>query len=153
MAKLAADVDVIVSAVSPRDGGDPIAEAKAVGDAVMAAAKRTGKRLFYVGGAGSLSLPDGRPLAETLPDLYRNEALGLRGVLDRLKTSDLNWTYFSPASVIAPGEKTGKYRLGATTLLLDAEGQSRVSAEDYAHALVDELEHPAHERAQMTIAY
>jgi uncharacterized protein len=150
---LARQADVIVTATSPRGGGDPHQEAKAIGDAAIAAARATGKRLIVVGGAGSLSLPDGRPLAETLPDAYRGEALAMRAVLDSLKASDVNWTFFSPAASIAPGQRTGKYRLGTTTLLSDQNGNSRISAEDYAKALVDEIESPAHERAQMTIAY
>jgi putative NADH-flavin reductase len=70
-----------------------------------------------------------------------------------LKASDINWTFFSPAASIAPGKRTGKYRLGTTTLLSDQKGESRISAEDYARALVDELETRAHLRGQMTIAY
>lgn len=145
--------DVIVSATSPRGGGDPYQEAKAVGNAAIAAARATGKRLIVVGGAGSLNLPDGRPVAETLPAAYRGEALAMRAVLDSLKASDVDWTFFSPPLSIAPGTRTGKYRLGSTTLLSDPGGGSRISAEDYAAALVDEVESPAHERAQMTIAY
>ena len=77
----------------------------------------------------------------------------MRGVLDLLKASDIDWTFFSPAAMIAPGAKTGTYRLGTTTLLADEKGESRISAEDYANALVNELERPAHRRSQMTIAY
>jgi uncharacterized protein len=150
---LAWQADVIVTATSPRGGGDPIAEAKAVGDAAIAAARATGRRLIVVGGAGSLSLPDGRAVAETLPAAYRAEALAMRGVLNSLKASDINLTFFSPAASIAPGKLTGKYRLGTTTLLSDQNGDSRISAEDYAQALVNEVESPAHLRAQMTIAY
>ena len=145
--------DVIVTATSPRGGGDPAAEARAVGDAAIAAARQAGRRLFVVGGAGSLNLPDGRPLAETLPDAYRPEALAMRGVLNSLKASDIDWTFFSPAAMISPGTKTGTYRLGTTTLLSNDKGESRISAEDYADALVNELEQPAHRRSQMTIAY
>lgn len=150
---VARHVDVIISATSPRGGGDPAQEAEAMADAEMAAARATGRRLFVVGGAGSLNLPDGSPLAETLPDAYRGEALAMRGVRDALKASDLDWTFFSPAAMISPGEKTGTYRLGTTTLLSNEAGESRISAEDYADALVTELEQPAHRRSQMTIAY
>jgi uncharacterized protein len=150
---LARDADVIVTAVSPRGGGDPMQEARAVADAAISAARATGHRLIVVGGAGSLNLPDGRPLAETLPPAYRGEALAMRAVRDSLKASDINWTFFSPAASIAPGARTGKYRLGTTVLLSDHNGDSRISAEDYAKALVDEVESPAHQRAQMTIAY
>lgn len=145
--------DVIVLATSPRGGGDPLAEAKAVSDAAIAAARATHKRLVVVGGAGSLNYPDGRRVVDTLPDAYRAEALAMRNFLDALKASDINWTFFSPAFSIAPGAHTGKYRLGTTTLLADAKGDSRISAEDYADALVNELEKPAHVRAQMTVAY
>jgi putative NADH-flavin reductase len=146
-------VDVIVLATSPRGGGDPLAEAKAVSDAAIATARATHKRLVVVGGAGSLNYPDGRRVVDTLPEAYRAEALAMRNFLDTLKTSDINWTFFSPAFSIAPGAHTGKYRVGTTTLLSDAKGDSRISAEDYADALVSELEKPAHIRAQMTVAY
>jgi putative NADH-flavin reductase len=150
---LAKDSDVIVSATSPRGGGDPIKEAKAVGDALIAAAKASGKRVVVVGGAGSLKTADGKAVVDTLPAAYRGEALGMRGVLDSLKASNVNWTFFSPAMSIAPGKKTGKYQLGTTTVLKDAKGDSKISAEDFADALVNELEKPKHERSQMTIAY
>jgi putative NADH-flavin reductase len=153
LAALARDADVIVTATSPRGGGVPSAEARAIGDAAIAAARRAGRRLFLVGGSGSLNLPDGRPLAETLPDAYRPEALAMRGVLNSLKASDIDWTFFSPAAMIAPGTKTGSYRLGTTTLLSNDKGESRISAEDFADALVNELEQPANRRSQMTIAY
>jgi putative NADH-flavin reductase len=153
LAAQAREADVIVTATSPRGGGDPAIEARAVGDSAIAAARQAGRRLFVVGGAGSLNLPDGRPLAETLPDAYRPEALAMRGVLDSLKASDIDWTFFSPAAMISPGSKTGTYRLGTTTLLANEAGESRISTEDYADALVNELEQPAHRRSQMTIAY
>jgi hypothetical protein len=146
-------VDVIVSATSPRGGGDPVQEAKAVGDAEIAAAKATGKRLMVVGGAGSLNTPEGKPVVDTLPARYQGEARGMRNVLDTLKTSDIDWTFFSPAFSIAPGKRTGKYQLGTTTILYDAQKKSAISAEDFAHALVNELEKPAHRKSQMTIAY
>src|SRR5687767_14906187 len=153
LAALARDADVVVTATSPRGGGDPAQAARAVGDSALAAALEVARPLFVVGGAGSLNLPDGRPLADTLPDAYRGEALAMRGVLDSLKASDIDWTFFSPAAMISPGTRTRTYRLGTTTLLSNAAGESRISAEDYANALVNELERPAHRRSQMTIAY
>jgi putative NADH-flavin reductase len=146
-------VDVIVSATSPRGGGDPAQEAKAVSDAEIAAAKATGKRLLVVGGAGSLNTPEGKPVVDTLPARYQGEARAMRNVLDTLKASDIDWTFFSPAFSIAPGQRTGKYQLGTATLLYDAQKKSAISAEDFAHALVNELEKPAHRKSQMTIAY
>ena len=150
---LAKDADVIVTATSPRGGGDPVQEARAVGDAAIAAARASGKRLLVVGGAGSLKMADGKSVADTLPAAYRGEALGMRGVLDSLKASDVNWTFFSPAMSIAPGQKTGKYRLGTSTVIANGKGESRISAEDFAHALVNELETPKYLKSQMTIGY
>ena len=146
-------VDVIVSATSPRGGGDPAAEAKAVGDTEIAVAKATGKRLMVVGGAGSLMLPDGRAVVDTLPKQYQGEARAMKSVLESLKASDIDWTFFSPAMSIAPGKKTSKYQTGTTTVLFDANKKSAISAEDFADALVNELEKPAHKRSQMTVAY
>jgi hypothetical protein len=150
---LARKVDVLVMATSPRGGGDPVAEAKGVGDTAIAVAHDTGKRLFVVGGAGSLDLPDGRRVVDTLPPAYRGEATAMRNVLESLKASDVDWTFFSPAMSISPGPRTAHYRVGTTTVLTDQKGTSRISAEDYADALVNELEKPAHRRSQMTIAY
>lgn len=152
--KLAKKSDVIVLATSPRSTGDPMSEGKALGDSAIATAKASGKRLFVVGGAASLNQPDGTPVMESLPKQFQSgEPLAMRRVLESLKASDIDWTFFSPAFQIKPGEKTGKYRLGTSTLLKDDKGDSRISAEDYAHALVNELENPAYRRSQMTIAY
>jgi putative NADH-flavin reductase len=145
--------DVIVSATSPRGGGDPVKEAKAVGDAEIAAAKASGKRLIVVGGAGSLNTPDGKHVVDLLPAQYQGEARGMRGVLDSLQANDVDWTFFSPAMSISPGKRTTSYQLGTTTVLYDAQNKSAISAEDFAHALVNELEKPAHRKEQMTIAY
>jgi putative NADH-flavin reductase len=153
IASAAEEADVIVMSVSPRSGGDPLQEARQVSDAAMSAAKTTGKRLFYVGGAGSLLLPDGTPVAETLPDEIKPEALAMREVRDQLKNSDLNWTVLCPPAMIQPGEKKGSYRLGSKDLMFNEQGESAISAEDYADAVVNELENPAHLKAQFTIAY
>lgn len=77
----------------------------------------------------------------------------MRAVLDLLKSSPVDWTFFSPAALIEPGAKTGQFRLGHDTLLVDGKGKSRISVEDFASALVDELEIHAHGRQQMTIGY
>ena len=74
-------------------------------------------------------------------------------VLSNLKRSSIDWTYFSPAAFFEPGERIGKFRLGKDDLITDAEGNSRISFADYAIALVDELEKPAHHRERFTIGY
>ena len=65
----------------------------------------------------------------------------------------MDWAYLSPAALLEPGERTGDYRLGADELLVDAEGNSAISMEDLAVALLDEAERPEHHRARFTVAY
>jgi uncharacterized protein len=113
------------------------------------------KRVIIVGGAGSLEAAPGVPLVDVpnFPAEFKGIALAHRNLLPILKESDFDWSYLSPAAFIQPGERTGKFRLGTTRLLSDAKGESRISAEDYAIALVDELENPKHLRQQFTVAY
>jgi putative NADH-flavin reductase len=73
--------------------------------------------------------------------------------LDQLRASELEWTFLSPSRLFAPGERTGKFRLGKDQLLVDHTGRSAISMEDYAIALVDELERPAHVCARFTVGY
>jgi uncharacterized protein len=112
-------------------------------------------RLIVVGGAGSLEVAPGVQLVDTpnFPAEWRPIALAHRDALSILKQSNLDWSFLSPAAFIQPGERTGKFRLGGTQLVTDEEGESRISAEDYAVALVDELENPTHRRQQFTVAY
>jgi len=79
-------------------------------------------------------------LAGVLYDLQKNE-------------KELDWAYFSPAGNIAPGERTGKFRLGKDQLIVDEEGKSNISVEDYAVAMLDEVESPVHHRERFTIGY
>jgi putative NADH-flavin reductase len=83
-------------------------------------------------------------------------AVAHRDALDvfRDAQTDLDWrTYISPAALIEPGERTGKYRVGGERLLSDERGESRISTEDYAVALLDEIENLRHVRQRMTVAY
>lgn len=113
------------------------------------------RRLIVVGGAGSLEIAPGVQLVDTpqFPEAWKGIALAHRDVLPLLKASSLDWSYQSPAALIQPGERTGTFRLGGTQLVTDAKGESRISAEDFAVALVDELESPQHVRQQFTAAY
>ncbi|WP_213294892.1 NAD(P)-dependent oxidoreductase [Paraburkholderia sacchari] len=113
-------------------------------------------RLVVVGGAGSLEVAPGVQLVDTegFPDAYKPIALAHRVALNYYRTvTDLDWTFFAPAALIAPGERTGKFRTGADTLIVDARGESRISAEDYAIAFVDELEQGRFIRQIATVAY
>ena len=114
------------------------------------------QRLLVVGGAGSLEVAPGLQLLDTpgFPDMYRASAEGAREALKLLRAEQfLNWTMLSPSAVIAPGTHTGKFRLGTEQLLADEKGESRISVEDYAVAMVDELEKPAHPRQRFTVGY
>lgn len=125
--------------------------------AVLGAVKEAGvKRLIVVGGAGSLEVAPGLQLIDTpqFPDAYRPEASAGRDFLNALRAeTSLDWTFLSPSALFEPGERTGKFRLGGDQLLADAAGQSRISMDDYAIALVDEIEAPKHVRQRFTVGY
>lgn len=146
--------DAVVSAYGPPpDNTDLLIGATAL--LVDAVRKAHVPRLIVVGGAASLEVAPGVTVLASghLPQQWIAIATSHAKVLEMLRTSGINWTYFSPAGLFEPGERTGKFRLGKDSLIVDADGQSRISMEDYAIALVDELERPAHERARFTIGY
>ena len=123
----------------------------------LEAIKQSGvPRVLVVGGAGSLEVAPGVQLVDTpdFPAPWKPEASKGRDFLNVLRgESQLDWTFVSPAALIAPGERTGKFRLGTDQLLTDENGESKISTEDYAVAFVDELEHPKHSRRRFTVAY
>ena len=125
-------------------------------DAILAATRQAGvPRLLMVGGAGSLEVAPGVRVVDS-PDFaaqWKDTALGAGDTLDKLRQeSALDWTLLSPAAVIAPGPRTGQFRLGGDQLLTDANGDSKISVADYAVAIMDELEHPAHSRQRFSVA-
>jgi putative NADH-flavin reductase len=150
VAKAATDVDVVVSALGPtrEPGGDPFAFAGVV--AGLAAAVGD-SRLVVVGGAGSLLAAPGVRLVDTpeFPEIYKTEALASADALEVLRGTgpEVDWSFLSPAPVIDEGERTGTYRVGT-----DSPVGSFISFADYALALVDELERPAHRRTRFTVA-
>jgi uncharacterized protein len=112
-------------------------------------------RYLVVGGAGSLEVAPGVKLIDTpqFPAIYKAEATAGSVFLDLLRRqSDLDWTYLSPSAMFAPGERIGKFRLGRDQLLTNDKG-SHISFEDYAIALADEIEKPAHSRQRFTVGY
>lgn len=146
----AAGADLVIGAVSPRNGGDALAEATAYAEALIAAKP---KRVIMVGGAGSLSLPDGTPVVNVLPQEYVAEARGMKAAWDLLAQSGLKWTVLAPSAQIAPGERTGDYTVGGTTLLSDSKGNSHISAEDFADAVINEAEQNALVGRLATVGY
>jgi uncharacterized protein len=146
--------DAVVCAISVRGVDYTIAD---TARSLVEGMRRSGStRLAIVGGAGSLEVAPGIRLIDTpeFPEEYKAEAsqgaeaLGLfRGV------SDLDWTYVSPAVFIHSGERTGRYRLGGDQLLADENGNSEISAEDYAIGVADLLEQDGHPRERVTLAW
>jgi putative NADH-flavin reductase len=111
-------------------------------------------RLLVVGGAGSLEVGPGRTLIDTMPMLAHGEPLGARMALEYYRTvTDVAWAFVSPSLQITPGTRTGRFRIGEDTLLRDAAGDSRISMEDFAVAVLDEIEHPAHLQRRFTVGY
>lgn len=113
------------------------------------------KRYLVVGGAGSLEVAPGKKLIDTpeFPAAYKAEAAAGGVFLDLLRQEkELDWTFLSPSAMFVPGERTGKFRLGTDQLLTNEKGSS-ISFEDYAIALIDELEDPKHSRRRFTVGY
>jgi putative NADH-flavin reductase len=146
--------DVVVSAYAPPpDDTDALI---GVTEREIAAVKKIGGlRLLVVGGAGLLEVAPGVTLIQSghLPVEYLPIATSHEKALGVLRVSDINWTYLSPGAYFVPGERTGKFRLGTKELIVDAKGESKISFADYAIAMVDEIEKPAHERASFSVGY
>ncbi|WFU03982.1 NAD(P)-dependent oxidoreductase [Rhizobium sp. CB3171] len=125
-------------------------------DKLIGAVKASGVRRYYVvGGAGSLEVAPGVLLVNTpeFPVMYKAEAQGGVDYLKQLKAEDgLDWTFLSPSAAFVPGERTGNFRLGKDRLLANENGSS-ISFEDFAVALVNEIEAPTHVKQRFTVGY
>jgi len=150
--------DAVISAYNPPPGSEQQVVETTRG--LLTAARQAGvRRVIIVGGAASLFVAPGVTLLESghIPNEWQAIARAHRDLLHELKTTDiaagLDWTCLSPAAFIQPGERTGKFRTGKDDLIVDGEGQSRISAEDYAIALVDELERSQHLGERFTVGY
>lgn len=148
LASMLRGYDAVVSSVHFLDGQAD----KLIGAVRQARARR----YVVVGGAGSLDNGNGVKLIDAggVPEPYLAESRAGCNFLDVLReTSGLNWTFVSPSALFVPGERTGIFRIGADTVLRDASGKSWISYEDYAVALVDEIEQPRHFRCRFTVGY
>ena len=139
--------DAVISSIRFSDGSPKL---------LLEAVRTAGvKRYLVVGGAASLEVAPGKRLldAPDFPAAYKTEAGAAAAYLDLLKgVTDLDWTFLSPSALFSAGERTGKFRLGKDELLANEKGSS-ISYEDYAIALVDEIEHPRHIRQRFTVGY
>lgn len=158
VAAVAAGQDVLVSAVGRKDGPGSQELMAPAARSLVEGLRRLGSqapRLISVGGAGSLETAPGVKVwdAPGLPEWLLQIMHSHGDALQVLRTApDVRWTSLSPAATIEPGERTGTYRTGTEELVTDAEGNSYISAEDYAVALVDEIETPRHIGERFTVA-
>jgi uncharacterized protein len=148
--------DAILSAVGPGHAGDPCFLVEAA-RCLIAAVERAGVRLVVLGGDGSLAAEPGvvPVVTSDFAATWTGVALAHRDALDlyRAAPATVDWTYVSPAATVELGERTGRYRTGGEQPIVDERGQSRISAEDLAAAILDEVEQPRHRRERFTVAW
>lgn len=158
LAKLIEGHDALISAFNP-GWRDPNLYADQVrGTAsIIKAVKMAGiKRVLWVGGAGGLEVKPGVRVIDDphMPAWVKPGSLATIDALEQLrKEPELDWSFLAPSATLKPIERTGEFRLGSDHLLVDGAGQSVISAEDYAVAMVDELENPTHIRQPFTVGY
>lgn len=158
VARMVTGHDAVISAFNPGWGNPDIYNLQVKGtQAIINGVKKAGiKRLLFVGGAGSLEVKPGVQAVDLpgFPAEYKQGALATREALNMLrKESGLDWSFLSPSADLSTGQRTGKFRLGANQMLSDANGESRISTQDYAVAMIDEVERPAHIRQRFTVGY
>ncbi|MEO6339451.1 MAG: NAD(P)-dependent oxidoreductase [Caulobacteraceae bacterium] len=163
LAKALEGHDAVISAFNPGRGtpGDGIYDLFVAGHrAIIDAVKKSGvTRYLAVGGAGSLKTPEGVEMIDSpsFPEHFRPYLGGIRGTREQyymLKAEPgLDWVFLAPSAFLEPGERTGKYRVGKDHLLANEHGESRISLEDYAVAMIDELEQQAHHSERFTVGY
>jgi putative NADH-flavin reductase len=156
VAELSAGQDVVISATRPAPGRET--ELITTTKALLTGLTRTRVRLLVVGGAASLTVPGTGGItvidAPDFPAALRDIALACTEQLEVCRAeTGVDWAYLSPAALLEPGERTDNYRLGTDELVVDTEGNSTISMEDLAVALLDEAEWPQHHRTRFTVAY
>ena len=154
IAHAAQGVDAVISAYAPP--ANDVDQLIAVTERLIAGVGQSPHtRLLVVGGAGSLEVSPGVALIDSghLPEAWKPIALAHGKALDTLRASSIDWTCLCPAAYFEPGARTGKFRLAKDELLMNDQFESRISMEDYAIAMVDELEKPQHRRERFTVGY
>ena len=158
VARLVAGHNAVISAFNPGWSNPDIYNEQVKGTrAIINGVKKAGiTRLLFVGGAGSLEVRPGVQSVDLpgFPAEYKQGALATREALNMLRQeTDLEWSFLSPSADLFPGQRTGTFRLGTDQLLKDANGDSRISVQDYAMAMIDEVEKPNHIRQRFTVGY
>ncbi|MGB5925403.1 MAG: NAD(P)-dependent oxidoreductase [Dehalococcoidia bacterium] len=150
--------DTVISAYNPGWSNPNIYDEQIEGyKRIISGVKKSGiKRLLVVGGAGTLEVAPGVQVLDTasFSEQVKKGVLATRETLYMLREEkELEWTFLSPPTSIAPGERTGHYRVGKDQLIKNEKGESKISTQDYAVAMLDELENPQHIRERFTVAY
>ncbi len=159
VAEIVKGADAVISAYNPGWTNPNIYdETLKVYPQILAGVKKAGiKRLLIVGGAGTLFVAPGVRVVDSgaIPAEIMGgvKSLGEFYLNTLMNEKEIDWTFFSPAGSLEPGERTGKYRLGKDDLILNDKGESKISVQDYAKAMVDELENPQHHQERFTIGY
>jgi putative NADH-flavin reductase len=157
--ELCKGIDAVISAYNPGWKNPDIAmETTGVYRVILEGVIKSGvKRFLVVGGAGSLFISPGKRLmdAGVMPESFvpAVRALAEFYLNDLMAEKSIDWVFFSPAGMLEPGLRTGKFRLGKDDLIVNEKGESRISVQDYAMAMIDELEKPAHHMERFTIGY
>jgi putative NADH-flavin reductase len=150
--------EAVISAFNPGWKNPQLYEDQVRGTtAIITAVKRAGlKRVLWVGGAGGLEVRPGIRVIDdpAFPEAIKAGALATLDALEQLrKEPTLEWSYLAPSASLQPGQRTAHFRLGGHQLLVDNGGKSSISVQDFAVAMIDELEHPAHLRQRFTVGY
>lgn len=158
LATLISGHEALISAFSPGWKNPRIYDDQVRGTAaIIAAIKQAGiRRVLWVGGAGGLEVTPGVRVVDdpSLPDWIRPGSLATINALEQLRAEPtLDWSFLAPSAEMQPGQRTGHFRLGEDQLLVDANGKSHISVEDFAVAMINELDHPAHLRQRFTVGY
>jgi|SRR5664279_2794875 len=159
VAEVSKGADAVISAYNPGWKNPDIAkETASVYRTILEGVRKAGvKRLLVVGGAASLFISPGKRLMDTgvIPESFLPAVRALADVylIDLTAEKSIDWVFFSPAGIIEPGLRTGKFRLGKDDMIVNEKGESKISVQDYAVAMIDELENPAHHRERFTIGY
>ncbi len=159
VAEICQGADAVISAYNPGWTNPDIYDLTLkVYPQILAGVKNAGiKRLLIVGGAGTLFVAPGLRVVDSgaIPAEIMGGVKSLgEFYLNTLRNEkDIDWVFFSPAGSLEPGERTGSYRLGKDDLIINDNGESKISVQDYAKAMVDELENPQHHQERFTIGY
>ncbi|OZG74465.1 NAD-dependent dehydratase [Hahella sp. CCB-MM4] len=157
LASLNLEADVVIASIGGRAAGNHEITPDTARKLLEELPKANINRLYWVGGAGSLEAAPGITLLSNpeFPEAYKGEALAQSQALEvfRKNSGSVDWTFISPAAEIFPGEKSGQYRVGGDSLLVDEEGKSRISVQDYAAAMLDQVENNAHPNERIGVAY